>query len=287
MIKVSIIVPVYNVELYLKHCLDSLVNQTLKDIEIICVNDGSTDNSLSILEEYAQKYSVIKVIDKENGGISSARNIAISQAKGEYLGFVDSDDWVDLDYFEKLYNTAKKYNSDIACAGYKRQRPNRAKIVDKLNEEIFTNDINIKLKLANIPAHNYVWNKIYKTSVWQEKNFAFETGRNHEDMIISLKLLNEFESFVSVPNTYYNYRFTNTSIVTQRSVQLTKDYKFAIKLMQRYADENNIRLDFGALVIEKHYYKIFNFTVLKAYCYEDRTEYKLFGFIPVMKKSIV
>ena len=104
-IKVSVIVPVYNCEKYLKKCLDSLVNQTLKDIEIICVNDGSTDNSGRILEEYTD--SRIKIITKENGGLSSARNAGIAVAKGEYLGFVDSDDWVDLDFYEKLYNTAK------------------------------------------------------------------------------------------------------------------------------------------------------------------------------------
>ncbi len=107
MTKVSIIVPVYNTEKYLRKCLISLVNQTLHDIEIICVNDGSTDNSLAVLNEFAKKDARIKVIDKENEGQSAARNLAIQQAQGEFLGFVDSDDWVDLKYFEELYNTAK------------------------------------------------------------------------------------------------------------------------------------------------------------------------------------
>ena len=114
---VSIIVPVYNCAQFLNRCMDSLVNQTLKDIEIICINDGSTDNSPEILQEYAAKDSRIKIINKENGGLSSARNRGLAAAQGEYLGFVDSDDWVDLDFFEKLYNAAKKYDTDIATGG--------------------------------------------------------------------------------------------------------------------------------------------------------------------------
>ena len=99
--KVSIIIPVYNVEQYLPKCLDSIINQTLKDIEIICINDGSIDNSLSILKEYASKDDRIIIIDKENEGQGIARNLGIKKAKGKYIGFVDPDDWVDIQMFEK------------------------------------------------------------------------------------------------------------------------------------------------------------------------------------------
>ena len=112
--KVSIIVPVYNVEKYLEKCLDSLVNQSLHDIEIICVNDGSKDDSLDILEKYAKKDSRIKIINKQNQGLSAARNDGLKVAAGEYVGYVDSDDWVDLNFYEKLYESAKKYNAEIA-----------------------------------------------------------------------------------------------------------------------------------------------------------------------------
>lgn len=117
MTKVSIIVPVYNVEKYLKRCLDSLVNQTLKDIEIICVNDGSTDGSLAILNEYVRNDDRIVVINQENSGQSVARNRGIDVAKGEYIGFVDSDDWVCEDYFERLHNSAIQNNAEIAVGG--------------------------------------------------------------------------------------------------------------------------------------------------------------------------
>ena len=117
MTKVSIIVPVYNVEKYLKRCLESLVNQTLKDIEIICVNDGSTDGSLAILNEYVRNDDRIVVINQENSGQSVARNRGIDVAKGEYIGFVDSDDWVCEDYFERLHNSAIQNNAEIAVGG--------------------------------------------------------------------------------------------------------------------------------------------------------------------------
>ena len=109
MSKVSVIIPVYNAQDYLERCLFSVCNQTLEDIEIICVNDASTDKSINILNQYAQKYSNIKVIDcKVNGGESKARNIGLEKATGEYLGFVDNDDEIDLDFYEKLYKKAKE-----------------------------------------------------------------------------------------------------------------------------------------------------------------------------------
>ena len=117
-IKISVIVPVFNAEKYLKMCLNSLVSQTLKNIEIICIDDGSTDNSLAILDKFKSKDDRIKIIKQKNYGVSMARNNGISEAQGEYIGFVDADDWVDKDFFEKLYNAAQKYNADIATAGY-------------------------------------------------------------------------------------------------------------------------------------------------------------------------
>ncbi len=111
---ISVIIPVYNASAYLKRCLDSVCNQTLLDIEIICVNDCSNDNSLEILNEYRNKYSNLKIIDcKFNGGESKARNIGLDHVTGEYIGFVDNDDEIDLDFYENLYNKAITTNADI------------------------------------------------------------------------------------------------------------------------------------------------------------------------------
>ena len=116
--KVSVIVPVYNVEQYLSDCLESICRQTLKGIEIIVVNDGSTDNSLSIIKSFQQKYSNIKLINKKNGGLSSARNAGIDMAVGEYLFFVDSDDFITPDYVATLYGLCEKYNCKLAIADW-------------------------------------------------------------------------------------------------------------------------------------------------------------------------
>ena len=118
--KVSIIIPTYNVEAYLKECLESVVNQTLKDIEIIAIDDGATDNSGKILDEYAKKDSRIKVIHKENGGYGKAMNVGLDNATGEYIGIVEPDDFVDLEMFETLYKTAKKHNADFVKSDFNR-----------------------------------------------------------------------------------------------------------------------------------------------------------------------
>ena len=137
-IKVSIVVPVYNVEQFLPDCLDSLTNQTLKDIEIICVNDGSPDNSLKILEEYAQNDDRVKIITQENQGVSAARNAGLKTAVGEYIGFVDPDDWIDLDFYSKLYDAIQESNADISVATIMRKQGNLEKYrVYYEKEEVF------------------------------------------------------------------------------------------------------------------------------------------------------
>lgn len=118
--KISIIAPVYNIERHLRKCLDSLINQTYKNIEIICVNDGSADKSLDILNEYANKDKQIVIVDKKNGGISDARNIGIAKASGEYMIFVDSDDCIDLETCQKSLDTVLKYSVDVVLYSYVR-----------------------------------------------------------------------------------------------------------------------------------------------------------------------
>lgn len=118
MVKVSVIIPVYNTKKYLEKCLDSIVNQTLRDIEILCVNDGSTDGSGYILEMYAEKDSRIKIINKENGGLVAARKTGVCAAQGTYVGYVDSDDWIEPDMYEKLYEFVEKHNADMVSCGY-------------------------------------------------------------------------------------------------------------------------------------------------------------------------
>ncbi len=172
--KISVVIPVYNAEKYLRECLDSVVNQTLNDIEIICVNDGSTDNSLKILEEYTSQDNRIKIINKENGGVHTARNIGMEKTKtcGDYTIFLDADDFFDLRMFEKLYNKAIETNCDIvACETYDYDDVTKEiAIHNSLRKETFPEFKKIfsckDCKTLNIinPAP---WNKIIKTDFFE------------------------------------------------------------------------------------------------------------------------
>lgn len=281
---VSIIVPIYNVQDFLACCLDSLINQSLKDIEIICINDGSTDSSLEILQEYASKDNRIIIINQENMGQSVARNVGIETAKGEYIGFVDSDDWIDLDFYEKLYQAAKTNNSDIACAGMKRVKRGKEKFIKKIEKEITTFDIQDKLKIDNVPTQNYTVNKIYKTAVWKDLSLKFQVGRYYEDIALTIKILHRMGSLVTVPDVYYYYRLNPTSTCSQISAKHSSDYQWALNELVQYAEKNEIVLDLSKIIQRKDYYKAFNLTVLKVYYYENRVCYKLFGFIPICER---
>ena len=155
--KVSVIIPVYNVEKYLSECLDSVVNQTLKDIEIICVNDGSPDGSAEILEEYAQKDNRIKVITQENRGVSEARNSGLKIASGEYIAFLDSDDYIDLKFFEQLYKRGIESNSDVVvCENIYRFSGNKQKLFLKVDKEVETTVLKEKFECLYLPEYCYV-----------------------------------------------------------------------------------------------------------------------------------
>ena len=167
MSKVSVIIPVYNVELYLEKCLDSLINQTLKDIEIICINDCSTDNSLNILEQFKNKDERIKLINlKENKGAAIARNEGLKIAKGEYLGFVDPDDYVDLNFYEELYKKAKQDDADIVKACIRTYLDGGLSVKSKLNDVIN--------KTKNNFTFTHEWTSaIYRKYLIIENNIVF------------------------------------------------------------------------------------------------------------------
>jgi len=148
----SLIIPVYNVEKYLRKCLDSAINQTLKDIEIIIVNDGSTDNCPGIIQEYAAKDKRIKVINQENRGLSAARNVGIEMASADYIAFMDSDDWMDVNFMERMYSTAVKNDADIVVC-------NHALVFDRLSSDKFSSS---KLSSGKLESSKLNSRNIYK-----------------------------------------------------------------------------------------------------------------------------
>lgn len=282
MVKVSIIVPVYNVEEYLKQCLDSIVNQTLKEIEIICINDGSTDNSLKILQEYQKIDKRIVIINKKNEGLSASRNIGLEKASGEFIGFVDSDDYLEKNFYEVLYNCAKKYSCDIACANIVRFTKNKKynKLIYKKQKYSFNPDE--KNKLAGIPQNNYVWNKIYNRKKIIEKDVKFPYGRVYEDKFWSIRAVYYTEGLVTTPDTSYFYRKNSKSIVSEKSDKNMNDSIQSEKDLINFAKQKNLKLPKGFKLAYRERHKILGITYMKCfYFYPDIKKYYLFGLIPV------
>lgn len=246
MTKLSIIVPVYNVEKYLSKCLESLIKQTLKDIEIICVNDGSMDNSLAILKEFASKDSRIRIIDNQHQGVAKTRNTGIEQSTGEYIGFVDSDDYIDIDFFEKLYNSATKSNSDIAIASILKHK-NFFNIYNaKYTKEETAITIQDKIKLCEDKKHFffYAWNKIYHSGFIKENNIKFSEGQIYEDVMFAIKALYYSNKIISVYGTKYHYIEHENSLTKSKDKTGEKEQDLikAYSELQEFCNSKNIEI---------------------------------------------
>ena len=226
--KVSIIVPVYNVEKYLDKCLNSLVNQTFKDIEILVINDGSTDNSQFIIDKYQLEYpDLINSFKKENCGQGSARNLGLEHATGSYISFVDSDDWLDLDFIEKSYASAIQNNSDIViCDMY----------------DFFDNGTK---KFYNCTKYKSVYevtpsasNKIFKKSFIGDLRFI--SGKWYEDFNFTTKLLFNNPRISVVSDTYYNCNVRINSTMNNSNSLKNLDMLYVLDDLRQYAIENNL-----------------------------------------------
>lgn len=209
--KISIIVPVYNTELYLKNCIESLINQTIKDIEIILIDDGSTDNSYNICKEYLEYDKRIKLVSKENEGVSTCRNIGIENSIGTYIMFCDSDDSVHEKWCEELLNSVSS-GYDISVCGFKWISAD--KVVDKLysnDKEIFSINKQDIFKLRQKDIFNVLWNKIFKRKIIKENNILFDINLSlGEDVIFILEYLKHMNSNIGIVNeALYFYSFKN------------------------------------------------------------------------------
>ena len=231
--KISVIVPVYKVEEYLRKCLDSLVNQTLKDIEIIVVNDGSPDNSNDIILEYANQYPNVKAFKKDNSGLSDTRNYGIKHAKGEYITFVDSDDWVKLDMYEKLYNKAKEKDYDIVTSDINYVYPDH-------NEIIYTDPKKDTTDIRRVFINLYptVCTKIFKRELFIKNKLEFKSGVWYEDVEMMYRLLPLINSIGVVHEDFYQYLQREKSITSTISPKIY-DYINNFNGLIDYYKENN------------------------------------------------
>ena len=209
---ISVIVPIYKVEKHLDRCVESIVNQTYKNLEIILVDDGSPDNCPQMCDSWADKDKRIKVVHKENGGLSDARNAGMPFATGEIISFIDSDDWIELDMFEKMLNRMQEDNSDVVSCGVKWVEEDGTLIRDVTSEdEILDTTAAMKELLNDIKLKQHVWNKIYKYDLI--KDIPFEKGKYHEDVFWSYQVVGIAKKVSVVKESFYNYVQRSNSIM--------------------------------------------------------------------------
>lgn len=227
--KVSVIIPVYNVENYLRKCLNSLVNQTLKDIEIIVVNDGTLDNSQEIIDEYVKKYpkKVVSII-QENGGQGAARNTGLLHAKGEYIGYVDSDDYVEENMYEELYKKAKEEDSDIVICGNN--------VVKENYEFLSKEDVDKEFLLGKMA----VWNKIYKKNIIIDNKIQFRSKVWYEDLDFTMKVYFSSKKISYVDKPLYNYLLREGSTMNNNNIKRNLELIEAFDSLIDYCKDKKI-----------------------------------------------
>lgn len=231
---ISVIIPVYNVEKYLHKCIDSVIGQTYANIEVILVDDGSTDFSGKICDEYALKDERIKVIHKQNGGQAIARNCALDIMTGDYIAFVDSDDYIEDDMLEVMLRTLREYDCDVVQCGVKFNNPLRGKIqeVRYCNEiETGNTDLLIYNYLEN-KVTNVIWNKLYRANVF--KDIRFPEVRCREDIYIMHEVLNKCKKFALIPECKYIQYIRNGS--TERSALSDEKIEVTNRAINRLVD---------------------------------------------------
>jgi len=268
---ISVIIPVYNVEKYVERCLDSVINQTYKNLEIILIDDGSTDNSGKICDEYVKKDNRIIVVHKENGGVSSARNIGIELANGDYIGFVDSDDYIEKEMYENLFNNLIKYNVDISMCNYYIEKNSKKTFHKHDIKDILL--INNKAEFFELLNSNYykgfLWNKLFKAEVI--KKFKLKNDIHVcEDLLLVSQIADFSNSFCFDNKCLYNYVMRENSAIfgkiNEKTFSVLDAYKQIINIVSGYNEQL-------AINYELEYFKWKN-DLIKGYKFEDITKKK-------------
>lgn len=261
---ISVVLPIYNVEKYLRRCLDSVVNQTYKNLEILLINDGSTDNCLKICEEYAKSDNRVKVINKKNAGLGMARNTGIDYAKGEYICFFDSDDYIELNTIEKLYKIIVSEQPEIVCYGFNKVN-GEGKITEKnipqIGKNVFENSDVISKFLPNLISENpqngkasnlnmSAWAAIYSMKLIKENDWKFVSEREiiSEDVYSLLSLYKNVKKVAILEEALYYYCENDTSLTNiyrkDRYEKIEYCYKRCVELCRKigYPEEIELRI---------------------------------------------
>lgn len=213
--KISIIVPIYNVEPYLRQCLDSLVGQSYEDLEFILVDDGSPDGCPAICDEYARQDSRVRVIHQPNGGVSAARNAGLAAATGEWIGWVDPDDWIEPDMYAYLLENALAYGADVAVCGRWERYPDRDVFWGWEEVQVWDQEQTIAQLLEDRALRNYLCDKLWRRELFD--GVRFPEGEIFEDITVTCRLLLKTKTVLALPGAKYNYRQRSDSIVKAKS----------------------------------------------------------------------
>ena len=250
--KVSVLVPIYNVDVFLSECLDSLVNQTLKEIEIICINDGSTDNSLEIIKDYAENDKRIVVINKKNSGYGDSMNQGLKKATGEYVGIVESDDFIDLDAFEKMYKIAKSYDLDVVKSNYYEYYGDIKK--DKAVSDMFPQDqlgrvVDPREERQIFYQPPCIWAAIYKNEFLKKNKIDFlpTPGASYQDTGFNFKVWAMARRTYFIKRAFLHYRQDNlnSSVKDSGKIYCVKDEYDSI---EKFLEKHGLMEDLGAVM---------------------------------------
>lgn len=245
---ISIVVPVYNAEKTIVRCLSSICNQTFQRLEIIVINDGSTDNSFLLCQKIASTDKRIRLITQDNAGRSCARNKGVDLAQGEWIGFVDSDDWIDSDMYGQLYSAVVSQSADIAQCSY---FYNDNEIPKHKIKGVFTHDEALELLFRDKEIKNFLWNNLFRRTLFD--GVRFPESQNFEDMAVMFKLFDKIDRMVCIDKPEYHYCTSDTSIV--RSAFLLKnklDYLSALNEQYRFAQSKGLWKS-SSIVLAKKY----------------------------------
>tara|TARA_E500000331_G_scaffold123539_1_gene121043 strand:+ start:9107 stop:10057 length:951 start_codon:yes stop_codon:yes gene_type:complete len=259
MSKISVVLPVYNVEKYLDKCIKSILNQSFKEFELIIVNDGSTDKSLSICKKFANENENIKLISKKNGGLSSARNVGLEYVKNARICFVDSDDFIEPNMFEVMYKKSISTEADIIVSGVLIRDMNGNIIEEeRYEDEIVYSKNEALVKLFKDDIKSYAWNKIYKSQLFE--GIRFPEGRNFEDIAVMHNVFAKATKVVLIKEKLYNYirRPGSISLTNNFDKEIEKKYNIYLAYKDRYEFVvKNEKYNFLFNIVKNNYHNSF------------------------------
>lgn len=285
--KISIIVPVYNVESVLERCLDSLIGQTLHQIEIICVDDGSTDRSPEILARYAEREPRMRCMRQTNQRQGAARNRGFEVATGEYVLYIDSDDWIDPAYCETLYEAARRHDADIACCSFLKHRRQGTRRVAWYEEERCYEQLVERFAVTNCPPDFYIMNKFFRRSLLANLEIRFPERVQYEDVEFLMRALGEMPRLVTVPGICYHLVSRQGSTTKSRQTPQQQEQRYrALTAFVAYADRVGLPLRGRDRTVTKRYYEWAGICLLKQKVRDGRATWRLFDLLPIWCSKI-